>query len=299
MTARINIVPRRTQFDFSDVPVYWNGGDPVLTRFFDALSVNFPDGERFFIQSVRNYEDRIVDPQLKKDVKSFIRQEAQHGIVHDQYNAAMAAQGVAVDLILANQIAVIGFIQKYLPKKYQLALTAAAEHLTATMGESFVGVGRDDSVFAGAHPAMQAMYMWHGVEEVEHKAVAFDVYQQAAGGGYLNRASALIFITLGVHFTVGSILWHMLKVDGLGGRPMVIARGLYRLYGPRGYLTRMVLPFLAWFRPGFHPYDSGVPEKVSRWLAEYDRHQDPAEATRVVFDEGGAQATAPTTVCAA
>jgi predicted metal-dependent hydrolase len=47
MTHMINIQPRKPRFDLSDVPVFWNDGDPVLTRFFDALSIHFPDGERF------------------------------------------------------------------------------------------------------------------------------------------------------------------------------------------------------------------------------------------------------------
>ena len=102
MTARIDhIIPRKMHFDVHDVPVWWNGGDPVVTRFFDALSVHFPDGERFFIQSVRNYQDCITDPKMKDDVKAFFRQEAQHGIVHDRYNAVMAAQGVKVDKIIS------------------------------------------------------------------------------------------------------------------------------------------------------------------------------------------------------
>ena len=89
MTHMINIQPRKPRFDLSDVPVFWNDGDPVLTRFFDALSIHFPDGERFFIQSVRNYQDLVTDPKLREDIKNFFRQEAQHGIVHDQYNAVM------------------------------------------------------------------------------------------------------------------------------------------------------------------------------------------------------------------
>lgn len=71
MTHMINIQPRKPRFDLSDVPVFWNDGDPVLTRFFDALSIHFPDGERFFIQSVRNYQDLVTDPKLKKISKTF------------------------------------------------------------------------------------------------------------------------------------------------------------------------------------------------------------------------------------
>ncbi|MGB3622442.1 MAG: metal-dependent hydrolase, partial [Ketobacter sp.] len=79
----IPIKPRKVTFDVSTVPRHWNGGDPVLTRFFDALSVHFPEGERFFIQSVRNFQDRVKEPGLREDIRHFIRQEGQHGIVHD------------------------------------------------------------------------------------------------------------------------------------------------------------------------------------------------------------------------
>lgn len=143
----------------------------------------------------------------------------------------------------------------------------------------------DALMFRHAHPVMRAMFLWHAVEEVEHKAVAYDVYEKVAGGGYLIRVSALLVGTALVHVVVGRVLWHMLKVDGLTGRPLVIIRGLYKLYGPNGMLTGLIRPYLAWFKPGFHPWDSGIPEKVSAWLEEYDRHGDPMEASRRVFEE--------------
>jgi len=62
--SSVSIQPRKVAFDVSSVPRHWNGGDPVLTRFFDALSVHFPEGERFFIQSVRNFKDQVTDDQL-------------------------------------------------------------------------------------------------------------------------------------------------------------------------------------------------------------------------------------------
>ncbi len=288
MTQLQNIQPRKTAFDVSDVPRFWNDGDPVLTRFFDALSVHFPDGERFFIQSVRNYQDRVTDPKLKADVRNFFRQEAQHGIAHDQYNAVMAAQGINVEKLIDRMRFALRLTQKYMPPKYQLAMTAAFEHITATLGEGFME--GDGDMFRNAEPVMRAMFMWHGVEEVEHKAVAFDVYEQVAGGGYVTRTSALLIGTAMVHVIVGSALLHMLKVDRLTGRPLLIARGLYRLYGPNGLLTRLIPAYLAWFRPGFHPWDSGVPEKVSAWLVEYEKDEDPLRASRVVFGDPTAQA---------
>lgn len=296
MSVLSGIKPRKTTFDVKDVPIFWNDGDPVLTRFFDALSVHFPDGERFFIDSVRNYQDKVTDPTLRQDIRDFIRQEGQHGIVHDTYNDVMAAQGINVDKIIKNMKVVLGITQKRLPKKFQLALTAAFEHFTATLGEAMMT--GDADMFRNSDPVMRALFMWHGVEEVEHKAVAFDVYEKAAGGGYFTRASALIAGTVMVHVFVAPVFWHMLKRDGMNKRPMILLRGLNRLYGPRGMMTKMIPAYLHWFKPGFHPWDSGIPENVAIWLAEYEKHQDPMEASRVVLDaadeerkiEGGAVA---------
>ena len=281
MMNAIPIKPRKVTFDVSTVPRHWNGGDPVLTRFFDALSVHFPEGERFFIQSVRNFQDRVKEPGLREDIRHFIRQEGQHGIVHDRFNEVMVGQGVDVDKITSNLRRFIRSSQKYLPEKYQLAMTAAFEHFTATLGEAMLKDETD--MFTEADPVMRAMFLWHGVEEVEHKAVAYDVYQTAAGGGYLSRVSALVVTMLMIHLVVGPVFVNMLRLDGAMRQPGVLMRGLNRLYGRRGILTRMLPEFLAWFRPGFHPWDTGMPEKVAAWLEEYGDHGDPIRASAAVY----------------
>lgn len=282
MSRLSSIQPRKTHFDVSNVNSLWNGGNSFMTRFFDALSVHFPDGERFFIQSVRNYQDSIEDPKLRQDVKDFIRQEAQHGIVHDKFNEVMAQQGVNVDKIITNIQTNLQFIQKYMPPKFQLAFTAALEHFTATLGE---GILENEEVFEHADPIMRALFMWHAVEEVEHKAVAFDVYNQAAGGGYFTRVSALVSATLMVHVFVTPVFWHMLKIDGVSDQPTDIIRGINRFYGRKGILTRMLPSYLAWFKPGFHPWDTGIPKQVDLWMKEYNEKQDPLAASESLFEK--------------
>lgn len=283
--SAIAIQPRKVHFDVSAVPRHWTGGDPVLTRFFDALSVHFPEGERFFIQSVRNYQDRVNDPRLREDIRHFIRQEGQHGIVHDSFNEVMASQGVDVEEAAANLRGFIQIFQKYMPKKYQLAMTAAFEHFTATLGEAMLKDQAD--MFTDADPVMRALFLWHGVEEVEHKAVAFDVYQKVAGGGYLMRTSALVLATLMMHMVVVPVFWNMLKIDGVATKPLTLLRGLNKIYGSSGIFSGMLPEFLAWFRPGFHPWETGMPEKVAAWLAEYGKHGDPMSASEVVYGTSG------------
>jgi len=279
----VPIRPRKVSFDVSAVQRHWNGGDPVLTRFFDALSVHFPEGERFFIQSVRHFQDQVNESRLREDIRHFIRQEGQHGIIHDRFNDVMAGQGIDVERVTTNLRRFIRTSQKYLPKKYQLAMTAAFEHFTATLGEAMLR--EDTDMLREADPVMRAMFLWHGVEEVEHKAVAYDLYQTVAGGGYMMRVSALVTAMLIMHVVVAPVFINMLRLDGVLTKPGVVARGLNRLYGRRGVVTCMMPKFLAWFRPGFHPWETGMPEKVAAWLEEYGEHGDPMRASAAVYGD--------------
>src|SRR3546814_3208818 len=77
-----------------------------------------------------------------------------------------------------------GFCRKYRPKTFTLGQTAAAEHMTALMAHGFFANG----MFAHADPRVRAMYAWHAVEEIEHKAVAYDVLKKVARANYFTRS---------------------------------------------------------------------------------------------------------------
>ena len=134
------IVPRE-KLDFGldgDIPRYWFGGDPFKTRLFDAMSTLFPEGEKFFITCVRDYRDQITDPALQQEVKDFIRQEGQHGMVHTQFNNRLEQQGVNVPRLLERQNRIMyGVFRRFFSRAYTLAMTAASEHMTAIMAHSF------------------------------------------------------------------------------------------------------------------------------------------------------------------
>ena len=186
------IVRSNLDFKLTDVPRYWFAGDPFLTRMFDALSLTFPDGERYFIQSVRLFRDQIQDPDLKQRVADFIRQEAQHGIAHDKMNQIMKDQGMPVDQFIQRLNKVFKFELKYRSPQYNIAMTAAAEHLTALMAETFYG---EKETLQDAHPYVRALFAWHAIEEMEHRDVAFDVMQQVGNVHEVTRKMALVLTT--------------------------------------------------------------------------------------------------------
>lgn len=247
----------------------WHPMGPFISQYFNAMSLFFPEGEQFFIDTVRYYRDkgRIKDPKLLEEVKGFIGQEAMHGREHRAYNEALAAAGYPAQELEAKAVALLNFGRKVLPRADQLASTIALEHFTAIMAEVLL---THSETLEGAPPQMAALWRWHAIEETEHKAVAYDVYQAVKGGlrGYLRRC--LVMLSVSALFIWQTLYTHfqLLKHDGLhrdwrGWR--VFLRFLF-IYP--GALRKIALPWLGYFKPGFHPWQHDNRHHVERWKAE-------------------------------
>ncbi|TAK87439.1 MAG: metal-dependent hydrolase [Aquabacterium sp.] len=272
----------RTGLDFQlddRIPRHWNGGDPYKTRFFDAMSLTFPIGERYFITTVRAYKDRITDPQLLQEVKDFTRQEGQHGMVHTRFNDMLEQQGQDVAWTQRFLDAKFRWQLSSWSKSFNLAYTTAAEHLTAMMCTTFFERAEIVEPF---DPRIRAMYAWHSVEEVEHKAVCFDVLTKVAKAGYFTRVAALLYFS--VEYTLGN--WYMvnrmLKSDGFGfwKRMGMLARGAWWLYKPGGVFMPAAGFYLSYFKPGFHPWQHQEMGTYGAWLETFERTGDPIAAAQ-------------------
>ena len=151
------IVPRE-KLDFhldGDIPRFWMDNDSFMTRFFDALSTLFPVGEKFFITCVRDFKDEIRAPKLLQDIKDFTRQEAQHSMLHTQYNDRLHRQGINVPRILRRQEQrLFGFVRQKASREFTLGMTAASEHITAIMADCFV---ERPEIFAHADERIRAL----------------------------------------------------------------------------------------------------------------------------------------------
>jgi predicted metal-dependent hydrolase len=266
--ASVTVVPRPGP-DFGldgDIPRFWFGGDPFKTRFFDAMQLLFPEGEKFFISCVRDYREQISDPELKQQVKDFIYQEGQHGMVHTHFNERLRAQGIKVDEVLERQKQIMfGFFRKYFPAVFTLGQTAAGEHMTALMAHGFFKSG----LFDQADPRVRAMYAWHAVEEIEHKGVAYDVFKKVAKGSWLTRVLSMMQVSFSFPFHVFLIMAHMFSVDGVKNKPWVWLKGLWWLYGWGGLYPRLMPHYLAYYLPGFHPWRFGDLDIYRLWTDSF------------------------------
>lgn len=283
MNAKVNITNRagasfpvrRMNFDFNDVPEYWMNGSAGLTHFMTALSALFPAGEKFFIDSVRavRYHPSIKDDkELQKEISAFIGQEAMHTQEHVNFNASAQKFGHDVEALekftdTAIQTAIQAFVK--IVKPFGLTATTALEHFTATIASQLLVNKHIQELMTDQ--TMSTMWYWHAIEENEHKAVAFDVYEGVFGKGvkaYALRTSSLVFAMTLIFLIQSSFVLRLLKQDkklNLGELSVIYK---YAYSPSKGIITGMAKEMLAYFKPGFHPNDLDTVGLLKTWKAK-------------------------------
>ncbi|HEY5799216.1 MAG TPA: metal-dependent hydrolase [Burkholderiaceae bacterium] len=259
-----DIIVRHLQTDVAQgFPRDWIAGDPFRTQLFNAMSMTFPLGEQFFIDSVREAAPAEMEPALRAQVRAFIGQEASHRQVHTLYNRELERQGLrfVVEPILQWRLRQ----SRALKKSSNLAITMAYEHYTAMLAD---GVLRNPQWMAHASDSMRLLWTWHAVEEAEHKAVAFDVYR-AMGGGYARRVAWYLYTCIMFQFDISLQTLHNLKQSGNLFK-LRTWTGAARFFFGRGGLAWHMLPqWFAYLRPGFTPWDCDNRAEINAWLAAH------------------------------
>ena len=243
----------------------WHEQGRHVSHFFNALSLLFPAGELFFMDSVRHYRDRIVDPQLKREIQGFIGQEAMHSREHVRYNDLLQAAGLPAHTLDRRLRMILQWQKKYFPASFNLAITVALEHYTAMLADLLLS---DPTRLGDSVEGYRQTWIWHALEETEHKSVSFDVFNTVLEPGlkrYLIRTGSMLTTTVFFWLVVFDFHVRLLIADRRAGGHL---RGLWRvikyLYGRQGIFPRIALAWLDYFRPGFHPWDHDNRQHLQR-----------------------------------
>ena len=257
--------PRRMDFVFDDsIPMDWFGGSPFKTMVLTALSATFPEGERFFVDSVRHYQKR-VSPDLAKQVSGFIGQEAHHGREHTAFNEFMGRKGLPMAEIDEFVKKGMKFMRRRLSPERQLAMTCALEHFTAILAEMAL---ENPEFFGPMDDRVKPLWYWHAIEESEHKAVAFDVFQEQVGS-YWIRSSQMVMNSLEFAFFSSYHTYQLFKARGIQRDWKMHREGLKELFVKPGWLRKMGKAYLSYYMPSFHPWQRDTTKAMNHWKAVY------------------------------
>lgn len=252
--ADLSITPRDLRFaEAARSERWWHGGDPVATAFYNALSASFPLGERFFIDSVKRFR-KAADPRLDRQIDAFVTQESIHTREHLAFNRIVSDKGYDLGRINALLKERFEWGRKQNPIK-QLASTAALEHFTAILAHAVLSDSRD---LEGVPEAIRRLWLWHAVEEIEHKAVAFDTLLAATQGisglrRWLLRSLSMCVATALFLHEIFFCVNDFFRQDGIA-TPKTWWRFFRFLLVTPGLFRRVFASYLSYFRPGFHPW---------------------------------------------
>lgn len=264
---RRDVHTRRIRFAYptGTLRQHYVDGDLVMSHVVAVLSGMFPEGEDFFVRSVRDLRHKVDDPELREQVAGFIGQEVTHGREHRELNERLAEMGYRSVKVDRHVRRLLGLVDKVGSRRRRLAVTAALEHYTATLAECLLT--RPEAQALLGDTEVRSLLLWHALEESEHKSVAFDVYQAVGGPEWLRilvmRTTSAVFLAEVIGHTALSLVR-----DPATYRGLTLPRSLLALrHSP--FLGRDVLHRLrSYDKKGFHPDDWDATELVERWRAE-------------------------------
>lgn len=256
------ISPRAHHFQSSsNYTKYWLDECPIKTYYANSLAILIPEGEKFFIKSVRAFLPDVHCPYLKQQLKSFIQQEANHSrefqkfLQHHIYHYYPELKLKITSFPIFGLLALLG------GRKMRLSLTVIAEHFTAVIAD--IQLKHPDS-FQGIAPDIAILWQWHCIEEIEHKAVAFDVLSYC-GYSYFLRLITFLFVAPFIIWTFIRFFCRMMKKDKNHRQWQFYKANFTFIKKNASLLWQGFKHFSAFIKPSFHPWQHDNKDLIEKW----------------------------------
>ncbi len=268
--ADLTITPRDRRFGHnSKQERWWLGGDPIATAFYNALSITFPRGEAFFIESVKAFREGAPE-KLAREIRAFITQEVMHSREHVAFNKRVVEAGYDTTHLEEKVVKSLE-LTKGRAEILNLCVTMALEHYTAIMAQQMI---TDPRVFKDADQEQIDLWKWHAIEEIEHKGVAYDTWLHATKDwtrGKRWRVKSIMMLLVTKNFWTNRYkgVIELLAQDGITGF-RAHAGLIWFLFGKPGAIRKLFLPWATFFLPGFHPWNHDDRALIKLVESEYE-----------------------------
>jgi uncharacterized protein len=246
---------RPMRFDLADVqkrnPI-WSRSSPQFAMYINALAIHSPYFERFLGAVCRKARPGIEDPKLRADVSALIGQEAHHAFNFIEMNRLLAQRYPRVAELDARARGDFEHALRTHSFRRQVGFMAGYETFTYLAG--IVVLEEYDALMRDADPVIRSMWIWHQVEEVEHGAVAFEVYRALFGAHEWYRKWMVVAAFSYIARQAAEAYLHMCRVEGQLSTPRRAwkALGFFLSFSVR--LIRLALPALSSrYHPRKHP----------------------------------------------
>ncbi|MEM9310117.1 MAG: metal-dependent hydrolase [Pseudomonadota bacterium] len=260
----VTIQPRNRKFQIeAALASDWFANDPFHTAVFNAFSISFPTGEKEFMDSVRNFESEIDDEKLLAEVRGFYQQEGIHTREHLRYNRMLCA---ARGYDLADLEGVFLKLQEWMQNdpratpQVRLAATVGLEHFTASFAEILLKTDYLDT----ADPALRELWQWHSLEEMEHKAVAFDVFNEVCSDHKMRRRVMRVAFFMLMR-RVLTVTLKMLRHDKQVWKWQTLKSAARFFFSRTGFVRQYLPRHNEFFRDDFHPWQSDTRDLLEEW----------------------------------
>jgi uncharacterized protein len=246
MTEPHDITVRKVKFEFpDDLDEVLPGNDVVRETYMVAFSLTMPYLEPYLIRTFRAVADDITDAGLAADVREFIGQEAQHfqnhrrinEIIKRQLGPAVAAELQAVEDRLDADYRRFNTSKS---RRFNLVYAEGFEAMTCAMALTSIAEAEAGSSSIPPGPWGE-LWAWHLAEEMEHRTVAFDLYEHLEGS-YAHRV-------------IGSLRaqWHFQRTIDRLQRILLASQGAPAKRHLPPWLRAGRTRYLATFKPGYDP----------------------------------------------
>ena len=290
-----DLIVRKMRFAFAEspVPFCWNEDNPSFSSMANAVSFLAVAFEKMIGAMIPEALPLIADPAVAAEADAFARQEGQHSMAHRQHTKALIKQYPGLKETLDEVIASYDAMTADTALRYRLAYTADLE---ATFTPAFkLMLDNDTALFANGDDRVASLFLWHFVEEVEHRSSALTIYDAVVDDPWyrmLVAPSVFAHVWAALKIACEGFNEHVPLADrrvdaismfGMQARKKALLQRFPRVKAPydgpyenafRGLPKREILTALTGVVrsqiPGHDPAHEKLPDLAQEWFDRYD-----------------------------